>query len=216
MCFYSQLTKDALTIAQRFRVKFNEPEKFSPSSLYNGFEHPSTPVIADYAQDKIHLFNWGLIPHWSNDINIRRYTLNARIEDLENIKSFKDSINNRCLVISDGFFEWKEIIYNGKKKKIRHLITLEDGSLFAFAGLYTVRRNNSGEFHNGSYTIITTEANEVVREIAHKKMRMPVILRPSDENYWLSGVDHRGFAFPYSCDLRSITLECIPAENKLF
>ncbi len=153
---------------------------------------------------------------WSNDISIRRYTLNARIEDLENRKSFRDSINNRCLVISDGFFEWKEITFNGKKKKIRHLITLEDGSLFAFAGLYSIRRNNSGDLRTASYTIITTEANEVVSEIAHKKKRMPVILRSSDEKYWLSGADHRGFAFPYSYDLKSIPLESIPSENKLF
>ncbi|GEM_PF-6755298 len=75
MCFYSQLTKDALTIAQRFRAKFDEPVKFSPSSLYNRFEHLSTPVIADYAQNKIKFFSWGLIPHWSNDISIRGYRL---------------------------------------------------------------------------------------------------------------------------------------------
>ncbi|MDD2424498.1 MAG: SOS response-associated peptidase [Bacteroidales bacterium] len=216
MCFYSQLTKDALTIASRFRAKFSESQEFTPVTLYNAFEFPKTPVIADYDRDNIVFFNWGLIPSWSNDLSIRKYTLNARIEDVTVKKSFSGSVKNRCLVLADGFYEWKEMVVDGKKRKIKHLITLSDKSLFAFAGLYSLRKGINDLKDSRTYTILTTEANETVSKIAEKKRRMPVILKQEDEESWLSGTDHREFSFPYSRELVSLQLVRTERDFTLF
>lgn len=60
----------------------------------------------------------------------------------------------------------------------------------------------SNEFVN-SYSIITTEANELMSEIHNNKKRMPVVLRKEDRNAWLQGIDLGSFAFPYEVELEA-------------
>jgi putative SOS response-associated peptidase YedK len=133
------------------------------------------------------------------------YTLNARIETLTEKKSFKDIIQNRCLILADGFYEWQWRNKNGSKKE-KYLITLPNQELFAFAGIYT----EWTDFNNtriNSYSMITTQANELMSKIHNTKQRMPVILKKQDEQHWLQGVNYQDFAFPYSCNLVATSLE---------
>lgn len=173
MCFHSQQTKSATQLEHRFKAKFIEKDKYIPG-IYNGLQHPDTPVITNLEPQSIQLFQWGLIPFWAKDKSIQKNTLNARLETLHEKPSFRKSMQNRCLILADGFFEWQWLDTKGKQKQ-KYLITLPDESLFAFAGLYnTWVDKETGEIVK-TYTIITTAANELMSRIHNTKKRMPVI-----------------------------------------
>ncbi|MCX6230318.1 MAG: SOS response-associated peptidase [Bacteroidetes bacterium] len=185
MCFHSKLSKKAQTLQHRFNAKFANIEIQFPET-YNAFQYPKTPVITNAASDKIQLFNWGLIPAWAKDDTIKKMTLNARIETINEKPAFRNSVNNRCLVLADGFFEWQWLDEKGKNKQ-KYLITLADNEAFAFAGLWSEWADKStGEIIN-TYTILTTEANDLMRRIHNSKKRMPVILTADNETEWLMG-----------------------------
>lgn len=183
MCFRTQLNKSAHEIESRFRAVFSDTSRYSPQE-FNGFNFPLTPVITNDRPKLIQLFQWGLIPSWAGDEEIRRYTLNARVETLTQKPSFKSVVHQRCLIIADGFFEWQWLDSKGKKKQ-KYLLTLSDRELFAFAGLWSQWKNPASGKVVNSYTIITTRANELMSRIHNTKQRMPVI--PENEDEWLIG-----------------------------
>jgi len=186
MCFFSKQTKKAVELEHRFNAKFRDTSSYVPSIQYNGFEHPKTPIITNLESDKIELFSWGLIPYWAKDESIRKNTLNARIETINEKPSFKSSINKRCLVLTEGFYEWQWLNSKGTQKQ-KYLVTFPNEELFAFAGLWSEWTDKStGEIVN-TYTILTTQANELMSKIHNSKKRMPVMLAKENEMAWLKG-----------------------------
>ena len=184
MCYHAQQTKTTKAIQNRFKVGF-EAEEFYKPAIYNGFQFPKTPVITNENPNNIQLFDWGLIPQWAKDNSIRQYTLNARIETLGEKASFKNVLNNRCMILSDGFFEWKWRDPKGKQKQ-KYKITLPDNELFAFGGLWSEWVDKqTGEIVK-TYSIVTTAATGLMSEIHNSKKRMPIILSPDNEQEWLS------------------------------
>ncbi len=106
--------------------------------------------------------------------------INARAETIAEKPSFKNAFKKRrCLIIADGFYEWK----GTKGQKQPMLITLPDKKPFAFAGLWEIWHKNKQAPAYRSCTIITTEASASIREIHH---RMPVILKPEVYKDWLN------------------------------
>lgn len=183
MCFHSKQSKSAQELKNRFKATFENEALFQPA-IYNGFQFPQTPVITNKQPNTIQLFNWGLIPFWAKDDSIKKNTLNARIETIHEKPSFRNAVNNRCLILADGFYEWQWIDDKGKQKQ-KYLITLSNDELFAFAGLWSEWTDKqTGEILN-TYTILTTDANHLMAEIHNTKKRMPVIV--ANENDWLNG-----------------------------
>ncbi len=121
---------------------------------------------------------WGLIPFWAKDPGIGNRLINARVETAADKPAFRDAFRNRrCLVLADGFFEWKKKA--GKKEP--YLMRMRDGKPFAFAGLW--ERWHDEEKHNlETCTILTTDANPLVRPLHD---RMPVILEAGAYEPWL-------------------------------
>jgi len=188
MCFHSKQSKKAQTLENRFSAQFVDIDIFIPTDHYNGFSYPQTPVITNKAADKIQMFHWGLLPAWATDITFRKNTLNAKIETIKEKPSFRNSIDNHCLVLVDGFYEWQWLDEKGGKKQ-KYLITLPDEEPFALAGLWNAWTNRqTGEIMN-TYTILTTVANEVMSIIHNSKKRMPMILKPGEELLWLGNQD---------------------------
>lgn len=214
MCYQTKITRQKEEIAERFNAEIVALNEFEPKEFYSAFEYPKTPIITNKTPNKVQLFNWGLIPTWTEDEAIRSYTLNARIETISEKKSFKDVIQNRCLIIADGFYEWQWRNKSGSKKE-KYLITLPNQELFAFAGIYTQWVNFNNQIIN-SYTIVTTQANELMSEIHNTKQRMPIVLKKQDEQHWLQGKNYQDFAFPYSCNLVATSLENTSGQLGLF
>ena len=187
MCFYFSINKPKKVIEERFDSSFDSNDSFKAEPYANAFSKPTLPVIVNSEPDRIHLFKWGLIPHWvkgeENANKISSATFNARSETIFEKPSFRDAIKTqRCLVIADGFFEWK----SEGKTKMRHFIQIKDNELFAFAGIWNSWVNkNTAEVVN-TFSIITQEANPFMAEIHNIKKRQPVILNRENEAKWLS------------------------------
>jgi putative SOS response-associated peptidase YedK len=135
----------------------------------------------------IELMRWGLVPHWAEPGGKKPpLMINARLESVNAKQVFRDSLQHkRCLVPTDGFFEWvqaEQARGAGKKTPPQPFyFHPRTRGLCAFAGLWARSRDASGnELH--SFTIITTKANDVVRPIHD---RMPIILAPSTYTAWL-------------------------------
>ena len=209
MCFYTKQTKKAVEIEFRFNARFDQPDQFTPADLINGFTFPKTPVVTSYDPKIIKMFNWGLIPEWSSDENIRRYTLNAKIETLSEKPSFKDYISNRCLIIANGFYEWQWLDKKGKHKQ-KYEITLPEENLFSFAGIWSAWEEAPGK-QRYTYSLLTTRANPLMSEIHNTKKRMPVILAKEQEELWLNEVPVEEFM---QCDPPLIAKKIDDFNNK--
>ncbi len=144
---------------------------------------PTQEILAIYTyegENWLDRFHWGLVPFWAKDPSIGNRMINARAETIAEKPSFKNAFKKRrCLIIADGFYEWK----GTKGQKQPMLITLPDKKPFAFAGLWEIWYKNKQAPAYRSCTIITTEASASIREIHH---RMPVILKPEVYKDWLN------------------------------
>ena len=182
MCFSSKLTKSQKEIVKRFDAEIDDYLKNNfMQGNFNAFDHPKTPIICK--SGFIETGEWGLIPSWAKDKSFQNKTVNARIETIAEKPSFKSSINNRCLIIADGFYEWQWLDTKGKNKQ-KYLLSMPDNDIFTFAGLYSDWKNPLTNQIIRTYTIITTEANELMAQIHNSKKRMPVVL--ANENAWLN------------------------------
>ncbi|MBF8963014.1 SOS response-associated peptidase [Pontibacter sp. FD36] len=154
-------------------------EKSMKEAHYNAAPSQSLPVVTIDKPDTIQYFSWGLQPFWAKDSKSIKRSINARAETLREKPSFRSLLKSkRCLVPADGFFEW-QVTPQGK---VPHRILLKNEELFSFAGLWDEFIDKStGEILH-TYTIITTDANDLVKPIHD---RMPVILSPEAEELWL-------------------------------
>ena len=122
--------------------------------------------------------HWGLIPAWANDRTMAARMINARAETLAAKPAFRSALRaRRCLVVADGFYEWRKV---GAGKR-PYFIGLASARPFGFAGLWE-RWAGAGGDAVESCTIVTTVANELVAPIHD---RMPVILEPAEFALWL-------------------------------
>lgn len=202
MCYRTKLNSGLAAIERSFEARFIKPETYSPMDKINAFTFIKTPVITDENHGEIQMFNWGLIPFWAKDDKIKKMTLNARIETVTEKPAYRNSVENRCLIIADGYYEWQWLDSKGKEKQ-KYLIRPKNQDIFAFAGIYSSWKNPSTNELVNSYSIITTEANELMSKIHNNKKRMPVVLKEKDRNKWLGGEEVRSFSFPYNVDLEA-------------
>ncbi|MCM4157591.1 SOS response-associated peptidase [Gramella sp. AN32] len=200
MCYRTRLNAQLEEIEKSFDAYFEEKERYMPREEINGFSHSPYPVIVDESPGHIQFYNWGLIPFWAKDNKIQKATLNAKVETLNEKPSFRNAIKNRCLVIVDGFYEWQWLDPKGKEKQ-KYIIKPKDQDIFALAGIYSQWKNPETGSEMGTYSIVTTEANELMGEIHNNKKRMPIVLHKQDRKKWLTSEDYSAFAFPYETDL---------------
>jgi putative SOS response-associated peptidase YedK len=146
---------------------------------YNAAPSQMLPVVASNNPKQIQFFKWGLIPHWAKDESTGNKMINARLETLNEKPTFKNLVNkNRCIVLTDGYYEWQKLD-DSSKQPIR--ICLKDESVFAYAGLWSEWKNSDGSVIP-TFTIITTEAYNTITQIHH---RMPVMLNPEISVRWI-------------------------------
>jgi putative SOS response-associated peptidase YedK len=130
---------------------------------------------------------WGLIPHWTKDINFSAKLINARSETVQEKPSFREAFKSwRCFIPATGFFEWKQ---EGSRKQ-PYFIKMKNGGLFAMAGIWESWQSPEGEIIE-SCSIITTDANTIVGKIHD---RMPAIFSENSYGIWLDPV-RNGYHF---------------------
>ncbi len=194
MCFFVRQSQDATSLENRFKASILEKDFFKQSTYINAFTYPHLPIISNREPNIIQHYRWGLVPLWAKDDQIKQYTLNAKIETLSEKPSFRSSLNKRCLILVDGFYEWQWLDPKGKQKQ-KYIITLPNNEPFALGGLWSYWEDKlTGNILN-TFTIVTTAANELMSQIHNSKKRMPVILDKNNEKEWLNSTDILNFAY---------------------
>jgi putative SOS response-associated peptidase YedK len=151
------------------------------SPRYNIAPTQLVPVIRHNPKEPIRqvsLMKWGLVPHWAKDTSVATSTINARSETAATKPAFRDPLKfRRCLIPADGFYEW------GKTGTFKQPFCFEvnNGALFAFAGIWDGWKNAEGQWVK-TCSILTTTPNAVTAAVHD---RMPVILDPGSYDLWL-------------------------------
>lgn len=186
MCFSVNVNLIREELESRYGATLIDNDKYRPSYYYHAFAIPEMPVVCSEDPSKIKLYKWGLIPSSARDIdeanNIRLKAFNARAESLDTKKTFSLSFRSkRCIVPVKGFFEWQ---HRGKEK-IPWYIHDSQNEIMSLAGLYDHWTESSTGEVLDTFTIITTDANEMLAEIHNSALRMPAILDRVSEKLWL-------------------------------
>lgn len=176
MCNRFSRTVSVKNVALRFDC---DPPDWNPGPDFN--IAPTDPAVVVMTSDKkreMRQMRFGLIPRWAKDRSFGTRCMNARAETVDTLPSFRDAFKKRrCLVVTDGFFEWKK----EGKVKIPFRFVMKDRELFALAGIWD-RWTDRDETVVESFAIVTTESSGDLREFHD---RMPVILNPETEAVWL-------------------------------
>ena len=187
-------------LSERFHLRHVPQDLFADFSTFNAAPTQLLPVIVENEAGERELvpMQWGLVPRWKPQPGKRSIApINARAETLFEKPMFRNLTKaQRCIVPVSGFYEWQRI---GERKQ-PYYSTSEDGKAWGLAGLYDTTHED--EEATGSFTIITTHANDLMSSL-HE--RMPVILERDDEEDWLSADLHdpneiEQFLHPYADD----------------
>jgi putative SOS response-associated peptidase YedK len=182
----------------KVKVTFDLPDEPTLFPRFNISPTQDVPVVRALdagAGRRLDMLHWGLVPFWAKDPSIGSRMINARAESVHQKPAYKQAFaRRRCLVVADGFYEWRKV--PGQTKKQPYKFEMTDGEPFAFAGLWEkwqprgsaddISSDTSGDTCGGdaieSCTIITTDANDLVAPVHD---RMPVIIDPADYARWL-------------------------------
>jgi len=185
MCFSVNVNLVKDEIESRYGASFPDHDRYRPSYYYHAFGLPELPAICSGSPRKIELLRWGLIPSWTRSMSdageIRFKTFNARSESIDSKPSFSKSFRSkRCIIPVKGFFEWQHI----GSEKIPWYIYHGTEEIISLAGISDQWvEADTGEVFN-TFSIITTDANDLLAMIHNTKKRMPVILDRNDEFRW--------------------------------
>jgi putative SOS response-associated peptidase YedK len=177
MCGRYRLSRRKQILEERFGA--SGEDDWTPR--YNIAPTQLVPVIRQHPKEPrrdISLLRWGLIPSWSKDASGAARAINARAETVATLPAFRDSFQSRrCLIPADGFYEWQK---RGSAKQ-PYCFEVDDGELFAFAGIWDRWKDSSGQWIR-SCSILTTTPNAVTSAVHD---RMPVILDQDNYDVWL-------------------------------
>ncbi|MBA63763.1 MAG: hypothetical protein CMJ76_15520 [Planctomycetaceae bacterium] len=182
MCGRFTLKTSLNTLGEHFL--FDVPADITLAPKYNiAPTHSIATLLWNGGRRHYGRMHWGLIPRWAKDNSMAGKMINARSETIREKPSFREAFKSqRCLILADGYYEWKPDKSSRQPVYIHH----PDHQPFAFAGLWEIwtppQQHSDGQVW-WTATIITTDANEITSNLHH---RMPVILDPENYDSWLN------------------------------
>lgn len=177
---------------RRFNIAPSQPVLVVRSSgAQPGHEPTARPAGASAsAPRELALLRWGLIPSWAHPDEAKKMAsrfAQARAETAARSPAFRDAFRrHRCLVVVDGFFEWKTL---SDGRRAPHHVRRRGGEPFAIAGIWDSwppPRRAAAEpalEHVESCAVITTSS---AGELLAVHDRMPLVLPAEDWSVWLS------------------------------
>jgi putative SOS response-associated peptidase YedK len=178
MCGRYKLSRRKQFVQEYFGSVSDDPD-WEPR--YNIAPTQHVPVICQNPTNPIRELSrmrWGLIPSWAKDCSSAASMINARSETASTKPAFADALQHRrCLIPADGFYEWNR---TGNSKR-PFCFEVNEGALFAFAGLWDRWKDTSGTWLT-TCSILTTTPNALTSTVHD---RMPVILNASAYDLWL-------------------------------
>jgi len=172
--------------------------KFAPNSVAPNFEPdwnkpltaPMLVAIRSIDGERVpKMMKWGLIPHRAKDDKLQFSTFNARAEEFTTKPAFRDAWQRgqRCLVVTDGFYEWKKLDAKGKLKQ-PYAIAVADSAQMVMAGLWAKweiadERRRSFELHD--FDVRPEQGDgRTARSYAGHPRRDRLADQPASKNYW--------------------------------
>ena len=186
MCFSVNVNLVKEELENRYGATLIDPDKYRPSYYYHAFSLPEIPAICSGTLRQNKASKMGTDTSWVKSIDdandIRFKTFNARSESLDKKPSFSSSFRSkRCIIPVKGFFEWQHI----GNEKIPWYIYNRENEIISLAGLFEDWiENKTGEVYS-TFSIVTTEANDLLAEIHNSEKGMPVILDKTAEKGWI-------------------------------
>jgi len=212
MCYYNSIkvTRDEyneLKALEKVIAFLNEE-----FAIHKGFDYGEFPVIRPIANthetERVKM-EWGFLPtHLRTKLDVERFrkgykdefgrfykpytTFNATSEELLT-KMYKDAAKyRRCLVPSNGFYEWMHVQVVGKSgkllktaEKFPYLVRMRNEEEFYIAGVWQPWLDIETKTTTNTFAIITTSANSLMKQIHNSKERMPTILPGHLAETWL-------------------------------
>ena len=177
MCGRKTLTKGKMEIIEELSIQIWD-DSFDHQPNYNVAPTQTLPILLYDRWRIVKPMRWGLIPGWAKDPGNLPIFINARSETLSEKRSFSNLLAaNRCVVITDGYYEWRKTV-PGKQP---YYITKPDRSIMPMAGLWSQATDSQGNTVF-TYTVITSAANDQL-EFIHP--RMPVVLNGEELDAWM-------------------------------
>lgn len=209
MCGRYRLSRRKQILEEHFDSVSGE-EDWTPR--YNIAPTQPVPIIRQHPKEpvrRVSLVRWGLIPSWSKDSSASAKMINARSETAATLPAFRDAMKSRrCIIPADGFYEWVRTA----KAKQPYCFEVDDGELFAFAGLWDRWKDPSGNWVK-TCSILTTTPNAVTSAVHD---RMPVILDPDSYDLWLDpGMRDVGVASELLKPCDAQLMRCYPVSTRI-
>jgi len=180
MCGRYATTRSAADLGALFEAYDDTGDQLRPD--YNVAPTDPVPIVRiseATGGSVLSVARWGLLPPWAKDARVGARMINARAETVATTRAYASSFaRRRCLVPADGWYEW--VRRGGSRQP--YFMTPRDGSVLAFAGLWSVWKGADTPLLTCS--IVTTAA---LGDLAAVHDRMPLLL-PSDRwADWLAG-----------------------------
>lgn len=209
MCGRYRLSRRKQLVEEYFGSACDEPD-WEPR--YNIAPTQTVPVIRQNPTKPVRelsMMRWGLIPSWAKDSSGAASMINARSETASTKPAFSEALKHRrCLIPADGFYEWKRA---GQTKR-PFCFEVNDGALFAFAGLWDRWADASGNWLK-TCSILTTTPNAVTSAVHD---RMPVILESDTYDLWLDpGMKHLNAISDLLKPYDARRMRCYPVSNRI-
>ncbi|MFY0592933.1 SOS response-associated peptidase [Roseivirga sp.] len=166
----------AQVISEQFAVQ--NTDLYQPT--FNAQPSDLLPVITSENPEGLSFFYWGINPSFTKKKGVASKLLYAPIEDIPSKPSLKKSLQlQRCIILADSFYDWKEI---AKKEQVPYRFHLKDNKPFGIAGLWhTFETENDETIH--TFMMVTTPASHEVMKVSE---RMPAILNEDFTVEWLN------------------------------
>lgn len=193
MCYYN-----GIRVSKKKLLELLQQEKELPAMevpVQSGFEYKAWPIItANDTGWQLELAHWEFIAPWYKswtevaESRKKFTTLNATAEKLLDSKIYQRAAQQqRCLVLSTGFYEWRHYKPEGASKEIAYpyCIQAANQDLMLMAGVYTDWLDRTTGELVRNFAIVTTEANHLMAQIHNKKKRMPLLLTKASAEQWI-------------------------------
>jgi len=173
-------TPEAIRALFRYGEQPNFPARYNIA--------PTQPIPIVRLRDgkpSFALMRWGVLPAWVEEPKTFPLLINARGESVLDKPAFRNAIRRRrCLIPTDGFYEWQAGPASGSKQAF--FVRARRGehgaaAPLAFAGLWETWTGPNGE-ELDTAAIVTTAANRTLSAI---HPRMPAFVAPEDFARWL-------------------------------
>jgi putative SOS response-associated peptidase YedK len=190
-----------------FLARFGVQADFIFTPRYNIAPTQEASIIVQEENGSFNLrqARWGLVPSWAKDAKIASNLVNARSETIATKPAFRTAYRKRrCLVLADGFYEWRKIPGGKEPTHIR----MHEGKPFAFGGLWESWRTPDG-LALETFCLITLPPNDLCARIHN---RMPLIVPEPNAAEWLDGKSSGESISELLKPYPSAEMECYPVS----